>query len=962
VSLSSAGGGNEGLRVLHQRLEAHFHALRDHRDTSGHGAPIFALEHGLSEAELALVKAEVCSAVRRRHLPRESWLPVVIYATEVGYDYCGDEYWQTFESNTPGWAEFGDRHYIRRCFRAFKRLFGGAEPTGAWARHRSIICWPITHAVLPTDLQRQLARLLFEYRRALTSDLLAHPTALGTRLAARSWHYSSRFQNFAQNASLLGQVAAALLIDDDEESPYLLDSTLKRIVESLSIEREARWWLRDAKSSASRVRTSGFRPPDRRTSETTTPSGTSRLPSATDPGLFLRKEPHGWAAYLDLPDLAVLAERLPSIHQDLGRLRARIAGASEPPLARGRLLYPGQQLRLSQWPDPRSPLIQMEGGSTVANGLLADQCVLSPGPQWLFRIRDPDLAVEVRGKFVRPGHQYILFFQNSLEVDRPNWVTPAECVTMGVEASRVDVPTLIEPEHLAVLRSLGLGAVTDVDVRPAGIVPGGWDGEGAAEWIAGEDTVVAVRSTRTAAQCIFTVDGTPHLLAWPEDGDEIFVALSDLRIGSHDVDVSLLSTEVDETVAQGSLLITVRAPHSRPPSGTFREGLMLLANPAIPSLSEVWDGQAAVQLVGPSGAHASLEIALTDRTNVALTKRRFRVPLPLDPSGWRKAVASELRGPADVHRFYDDAEALIITASHPGLGVAQLRCEREFLPLRWVVGSDRDGPFIRLIDNIESGPIEVERYEFAAPAQAIPVNTAPGARLRWPAGGLIRASAADYESSVILPPLVRDLTDLRLTNITPRVATGPRTAGEAVRLISLARLWTSASLPANPFALSQRRIVLRTVTACLVSLIAGQRWTQLEERYARDGGFPLRDLQDTVGDEGYQRALAGSIREGADGWRALEPEKRAGAFATVLAAHGRLAGVGREDGPLAEWLLRLASEPASLDGWPEEEFHSALDLTLVSPVLVRAARFLVLAIHCTEEDDIGTTYRGWAWA
>jgi hypothetical protein len=183
VSLSSAGGGNEGLRVLHQRLEAHFHALRDHRDTSGHGAPIFALEHGLSEAELALVKAEVCSGVRRRHLPRESWLPVVIYATEVGYDYCGDEYWQTFESNTPGWAEFGDRHYIRRCFRAFKRLFGGAEPTGAWARHFSIICWPITHAVLPTDLQRQLARLLFEYRRALTSDLLAHPKS-ARRLSA----------------------------------------------------------------------------------------------------------------------------------------------------------------------------------------------------------------------------------------------------------------------------------------------------------------------------------------------------------------------------------------------------------------------------------------------------------------------------------------------------------------------------------------------------------------------------------------------------------------------------------------------------------------------------------------------------------------------------------------------------------------------------------------------------------
>jgi hypothetical protein len=66
VTLSSASHGSEGLTVLHRRLETHFGSLRMRRDERGHGAPLFALEHGLSESELALLNAEVHSAVRLR--------------------------------------------------------------------------------------------------------------------------------------------------------------------------------------------------------------------------------------------------------------------------------------------------------------------------------------------------------------------------------------------------------------------------------------------------------------------------------------------------------------------------------------------------------------------------------------------------------------------------------------------------------------------------------------------------------------------------------------------------------------------------------------------------------------------------------------------------------------------------------------------------------------------------------
>jgi len=954
VLLSSVEGGSDGLDVLHHRLETRFRTLRERRDALGKGTPLFALEHGLSEAELILLRAEVRASVQGRRLPRKSWLPFVVYAAEVGYEYCGDEYWQSFASQTPGWAEFGDRDYIRRKFRQFSDLFGGAVPGGAWARHFSIISWPITHAVLPTDLQRQLARLLFEYRTALTSDLLGDPNGLGSKLAARSWHYSSRFQNFAQNTKLLGQVAAALLTGDDEESPYLLDTTLKRIVETLSVEREARGWLRDAKSSASRVRTRGFRAPNLRPTGPSETPGATRLPSATDPGIFLRRMPDGWAAYLDLPDLSVLAERLPGIHRALGRLRAQIAGVTRPPLARGQLLYPGQEVRLDQWPDPRSPLVQLENGSPEVNRMLGDQCMLSRGPRWLFRLREPALAVEVRGTFVRPGHNYVLISKTALETERQPWVTPVACKTAGVHALSVEVPALLEPEHLEQIRSLGLAAVSDVAVRPAGVVPAGWDGEGAAEWIVGEEAVIAVQSTSAVAQCIFSVDGVPHLLAWPQGDEEIFVALGNLEIGSHDVQVSLLPPDVDEPLAEGSLLVAVRSPHSRPPSGTSREGLMIIAAPANPTLPELWDGKASLQLLGPPGIRVSIEVSLTDKNNNVLARETFGVASPLDPSAWLKHLARDVRRSNRIASVYDVAEACDITASHPSLGTARIRCEREFAPLRWAAGRDRDGPYVRLINNTEGGLVTVERFEFATPDRPTQLDTVSG-NLRWPAGGLIKATAGDFESSVILPPFVRHLAHLQ----SPHVSAGPRTVNEVTRLIELARLWTSASAPADPFADERRHAVLQAITIRVVTLVGGHRWAHTEDRVARgDDRFTIGELAQAVGEETYQRALARALQAELHHWRTVAPVRRSERFADILVEHVHLHGVGRAEQRFAEFLLRLASDPASVGRWPEAP--SWLDLAFVSPALVRAARFLVLAIHLVEDED-GATYRGWAW-
>jgi hypothetical protein len=961
MAFAQVNGPSEGLIFLHDRLESHFSGLRSRRDSEvGPHIPIFALEHNLSEAELDLTASTVRGAILRRHLPSKTWLPFVVYATELGYEFSGDEYWQTFSARTPGWAKIEDREYIRSTFYKFNKQFGGAQPSGAWAEHRSIICWPITHAVLPMDLQWQLVQLLFEYRTALTSDLLSDPSSLGRRLGARCGHLSSRFRSFAQNTELLGQVSAALLVNDDEESPFLLQSTLSRIVETLSVQRQARLWLRDAKTSANRVRTHGFRSPDQRTRTSGAAPDRERLPSPTDPKLVVKLSESGWRAYLYLPDLSVLAERLPALHEQLGRFRVRVAGNSGSPLARRRLLVPGQQVPLDEWPDRRKALLQLEGeGTAEANSLLADQCILSPGPVWLFRIREAGLAEEVRGKFIRPGHSYVLLAsQDGLNQQLPHWIRLSTSATTGVTAYDIRVPAEISNSDVEILRELGLGAIEDIAIRPAGVVPGEWDGEGAAEWLAGEDVVLAVQSNRMLTTCALSVDGDATFLDWPSDSSEIFIGLSGLDLGPHDVRLALFPEQSDSAVAEGSLLVSVRAAQSHPSTGTAREGLMLVSDPVRPSLSELWDGRAVVELNGPAGVEVAVIASLERSRGAVLGQLRFKTFLPVVATDWLKLASREIRGSPALYNCYNEADALVLTVAHPDLGSVVLRAEREFTPFRWIVATDRDGPFARLINNTEGIPLEVRRYDFASPAEAVPVDQLPGEPIRWSSGGLLRASIPDVEASVVLPPHIQHLTDLRVSSF---VADKPRTPDQVLELIRLATLWTAASLSGDPFAQRDRRTALRAITSRIVSMICGTRWAQLEDRGSQSDEFAYVELQDGVGSDTYQQDLAQAISRRLLGWKSLDPAKRAEDFTAVLSAFNHRTKVARTEIHFAEFLLRLASEPASVTEWPENAIRTALDRVFESPVLLRAARFVVLAIHLDENEDSGSTYRGWSW-
>ena len=474
--------------------------------------------------------------------------------------------------------------------------------------------------------------------------------------------------------------------------------------------------------------------------------------------------------------------------------------------------------------------------------------------------------------------------------------------------------------------------------------------------------MIAMASSRAVDRCVLTVDNIPEVLPWPTDETELFVGLSHLGVGPHDIHVSLLATDADQPIVEGSLGVLIRPPHTRPPSGSFREGLMILATPVSPTLTELWDGRAALELLGPTGTRVSLDASLATGSGAVLARRHISTTLPVNSARWLDLFTSQFRRSKEIHATYDDAESCDISVSHPSLGAVSLHCERDFAPLRWVAGRDREGPLVRLIDNTESGGIEVELFEFPSPDSPKVLALESGSLVHWAAGGLVIARTGATRSAVILPPRVRDLVDLRAAGVTPQLTEVPRSFGSILRLCELAYFWASASLSADPFGDTRRIAVLRAITGYIAGLIGGRHWASIERRIGGDEErVDSSELQSAIGIEPYQEALAIDLFRRVDALHALSVAGRVHTFSRALATYARTAGVRHEDDGLAEFLLRLASEPASLAELPLHELQERMDLTLASPVLLRAARFLVLSIHGLSPEDSNTTYGAWAW-
>lgn len=947
---SVAPAGTLGvLEGLHSRLDAHFRGLHAARAALGGNAPVFALEHDLNCPDLELLQTAVRSAVTQgfRTHHRKWWLPFVVYAAESGYGYTGKEYWQTFEEQTPMWIHFGDRDRIRGFFRKFAEVYGGVVPRGAFASNFTIIAWPIANAVLPISLQRDLAHLLFEFQRALTPELLADPEALGRRLSARADGYTEQFRIFCSSTTLLGSVAAALLSGEGEDSPYLSSSTLTRLVDSLSSERESRRWLKSVRHVASRVRARGF---VRRATPAARPAMAKRLPKTTDPRLLFTRQEGLWRAWVALPDLSQLAGESSAYEEMRGR-RALVDGAAGAPLARGRLLYPGQEVRLAKWPRPDAAFIQLEKGTSGVNQLLAARCLITAGPAWLFRQAKSGPAVEVKTKVVRPGNTYLLVVRGDLPAPEVDWMAAVETDTAGIRLFSFELPNNISQEAASALEQLGLAVITDVRIRPVGLVAAAWDGEGSIEWRAGEPAILGITSQLEAQSCLVAIDGVQHSVQWPTGRPDLFLVLGDLDIGVHEVGITLLAADTRPLVKE-CVVVTIRDPQVRPDGATTAEGIRLLTSPARPSLSDLFDQRAVLTVDGPAGTRVDTRVTLHSGSGQVLTETRRSLELPVSAEEWAEVV-ERIRTDPTFQTSYDAAESARVVAAHAGIGFASLTCDRGFKPLRWCVSPRHDGNQIaRLIDRTDQAATIVEMFTVEEPL--VPIRCTPDEDIPLPElGGLLRATARDTQESILVP--TQPTKVLQSGVLRPKLSLAGRTTGEIMKLIEGANAWATAELPGDPFASRQQSVVLDAITRALVSGIAGSHWANLEHRLVDTDQVidHLDDMHDAIGLSPDQQEIADKIA--AHLWEWMEPGAMLAGFARLIDPVLRRSGIA--DVPAAaRFLLLFAGRPWCLASWSSASRDALLRGITISPVLVRAARFAVLgarALNDAEEAERG---------
>jgi hypothetical protein len=929
------------LNYWSDRLERHFTGLRAERDRCAKGAPIFALEHGLGPEEITAMRELIDACVGRAEFSLDLSLPLAVVAAEVGYAYAGIEYWLSFQAKIPNWRDHEKRDYVRESFRRFSQRFDGAIPSGTWADHFSIICWPITHSILPTDLQRQLAHSLFESRREWSRDVLEDPAALGRALAARSWRYSGRYQALAENVDLLGPIASALLAEGEGSSPFLTRSVLGRLVNDLASERQAKAWLLGARSAAHKVRVRGVKvvAEGRRGVDTASDAGSHAR--VITPRISVRSSQDEWQPYVEIPDLSPLVEGNLELSDEMRRRRVIVACAEQPEPS-GTLGTAGLEVKMRSWPRTGTALFELEGSNGAINAILADECCLSGGPPWLFRLGVDGVGTEVRGRAVVPGSRYLAVLEARPVLTCPSWITEALLSVNGASAWILDCPPSLQSEDLSAIAAFDLRALTEIRVEPAGMTAPSWDGSGRGEWLVGETPMIRIGLTTPAHRILCRMAGEEASFepGHTETGAQILLSFPDLEVGDHTVSFLTVDREGNDPKEVGEIEITIRSPSIRIPAGGPREGMALIARPANPTLEEIWSGRGVLQVQGPTDVSARLSLALLDAAGGPIAGGHRTIRLPVSETDWLRIFDATFRNSREIERRYLDASGCRITVGDGQLGEIELESFRRFSPLA-LIPSDRGGDCLRVTNNT-GDTVALWQYEFGYPDLRTRLDMPADSILKIESGGLILAEAGSEWAGTIFVPELNFEAFQNLAK-TPRLKEQSRTS-EAVRsLMELANRWEEADLPPNPIAHSQRDKALEAVGQEIWGLLGGSHWRTFERRFRREEeGFTVVDLLNAVGRKDREQAFARGLRAKLNSVERPSAEDRVRCLAEMLATHGDRVGVSRYRVGFADLVLRLATAPGRLVGDEASGLAGVLRDLLGLSGLFRAVRFALL--------------------
>lgn len=826
------------LNAWQDKLFSYFKDLRQQVDDSGVIRPIFALEHDLNELELKDLVDGLRNHIDSSGPATRHWLAWSVYAAAIGYSFKGDQYWQTFAVELPNWDQNGDRYFVRDIFVKFRKEFGGVEPSGAWANNFTIICWPIANAILPKDLQRHLASILYEVRDLFTSSLLHDPEKLGSLIESNTQHTSKRFKQFAGQHALVGRIAAALLLSDSDAGSQLLrPQTLAKITQDLQTEQNSRDWLNVAQQRASSVTFHGTRSHGiQRTPDEQRSSQEFRGPNIDDPQveiLLRRTGEFSWSLRALMPNVASLTLGNADYQRIVSTQRAFLSGAVRAHFPPRFFLHTRREVEMKSLPNLSEPFMRFEDTADGFDGFLQRYCSFPNFTSLLFKVRASGETTRLRSNVLRQESQYLFVstepFRSS-NILHSSRLVSIEC--NGLHGLLIDVPSHPSTFYIDAARQLGLDVAKGIRVHPVAYPALSWSGDGDVSWSEPSPKLLSIESDIESKGFVLNLVGPEceQLLECPAlTSQASLIDLSDLRVGDYQLDVIALMPSVREQSATGSVSIRVFPKDELVLNKEIARGFTVLLSPPLPSLEQIWNGSATLDAYGPLGKTICTRMTLfsdSEAKHIILTHQGKDVTLPITSLEWHTFLDNAKRN-QQVLSAYEKSASCTVSLRSVELGQTLLHFEREFVPFRWLLHEKNKSYQLRLIQNDTNAPVDVLYFAFSSPNspqhQAL---TADGEISAPKAGGMFVAARADTRIAAVVPPApVTSLSELGA--VVHRLP--PITGIDGVlKLSETIRLWTEAQLTGDFLTQNRRNAAIKTLRVALVEALCGPKWVAAE--------------------------------------------------------------------------------------------------------------------------------------
>lgn len=826
------------LDSLEAFLIAHFTALAASKCSAGADNLVFAIEHGIDPEEIHPLGRQLSNEITRLGtLNDRHWLCWVVHATEIGYGFTGYEFWQTFAERKPRWDVHSHPKILRSWFNRFATQFKGVQPSGRWSTHFPYISWPITHALLPKDMQMRLARAMYDARYPMAREMVRTPEVLGCLIEKQDDQSSSRFTLFLKNHELVGRIALSLLGSDFGQSAAIHQQTLERISADLSTTALAAEWMTETQRVLNPVfgklvgaaRTSR---PRGQVENDVAQLHERELSPAT---LLLRRfGSASWSVYLAPPSLLPLCSDNMVLRSQFERTDF-VSPCNGERSFKGSTLLQAQprELELMRWPASRELLLVPKTPLPSQAPVLAADLRFDAAETWAFMLDQSGVATMVRSRQLRASQKYVLAARESCHLEGLGTAVRSACV--GVTLAEIDLPATVPEALQAKLERLNFQVRRSLSIRPIGLHPRRWMDDGFSEWLTTERPCFSIARDHEFDSLHVSIDDGETIQSTWSPTDTIHLQISRLSPGMHTIRIATFKSSVKRSVSLQSqqavcqLSLFVRVPSTWAPASTCHQHLVVDVTPSEPSVDDLAAGDLNISIAGGMGRMLRCQLQLLDSAGREISSSTImEEPLPLKKVTWSDRLESFLKGCSDVEFGNACGGRILLNCDDLGSMVLPLSTRSE--PLRWHIQTRAPQQLGLINDGIDVEEIVVARHSFEKPLLDDDLDL--GQCMRGmdlePLSGLFKVTHAGHTQSIVIK-VARNLSLLSELRA-PIEESSIRTIRDLATLKRRHVDWSSARAP-NFLSRSWRDQVLKAIESQFTLVVFGKAWWNAENAF-----------------------------------------------------------------------------------------------------------------------------------